>query len=79
MYYQAFCSRVSRAYDDIVPCAFSSSHSLIPSDVETPLYSRERASQVITPDSDFLFLARTISTQMMLVISKKGNLQGSHA
>ena len=53
-YYQAFCSRVSRAYDDIVHYAFSSSHSIIPSDVETPLRSRKGASQVVTPDSDFV-------------------------
>ena len=53
-YYQAFCLRVSRAYDDIVHYAFSSSYSLIPSDVETPLRSREGASQVVMPDSDFV-------------------------
>ncbi len=53
-YYQAFCSRVGRVYDDIIHYAFSSSHSLIPNNVETPLRSREGVSQMVTPDSDFV-------------------------
>jgi hypothetical protein len=51
-YFQAFCTRVRRRYQDIVHFAFSSVHSIIPDETTTPL--RSCADFVpVTPDTDF--------------------------
>ena len=51
-YFQAFCARVRRHYQDRVHFAFSSAHSILDNTPETPLGTRPETTMV-TPDTDF--------------------------
>jgi hypothetical protein len=53
-YYQAFCSRITKSYQDAVHFAFSLVHSKITDKVETPLCSCKGAPQAGTLDAGFV-------------------------
>jgi hypothetical protein len=51
-YFQAFCTRVCRRYEDTIHFAFSSAHSILTDEPTTPLCSHVDVAPV-TPDTNF--------------------------
>ncbi len=69
-YYQAFCSQVIRAYDNVVHYAFLASHSILLDGIETLQHPTEGAPHPVTSDTD-LFWDKKFFILMVKVLKKE--------